>query len=444
MMRHVMISAWFVGSLLNCRMAAGYLPTVDDLPTADDVAAMYRRNARLPRTLRVQWDVREGPLPGGEHYDRKFVESLQHGLESGELPVERTDSINGQIRKINERLKRSLEDRQRHCCFDYWTDFENYQIRSMEAPEGGIHSAWPLTPDFPSRLLSAADLAAEFPDVTALSFGPETDHKFRYWQAGDAPPYLARVGLSTALYSVWHVPQVLPDSSWQSVPHPCDAFFEMVENGSASRVGQAADGYSESVVIVFATDGTKSARGFIDLAAGAVPVRIEWFPWVLAEEIALFPEHCIHHSKLTASHIVSEISVDSFQCDGEQYFYPVSGREVRMSMAASPGDAISAEQPEMAAHFEKCWTVNTVEVNPLTEQDSYALRFPPDTVFVDDARGDSYVTSDLEGQLTRLADSAIFSTTNDSRYVGASAIGVLCVVVIAGSFLFVRHRKARA
>lgn len=398
--------------------------------TGKDLLNMARQNARSSPTLRVRWNIVRESTPQARRFYGATADRLAGMVKSGEIPAADADEAH---RAETSNRARAGDTRAEYAVLEYWTDFESFQIQALQT-ESGAPFAFrpPPSQPFPDKLLSGKELRERWPSILVLSHGPATESRFRAWQARPEPPFFAMVALQSPWLDVWHPPLVIPEETWGGVAHPIDRFYWMLDRGESHVVG-AATLEERSLVLVYVERGDTSMRAFIDLDAGAIPRRIEVFAGKVSPELGRdFPGKCEDHPRLTAREIVRHIQIDQFQAPGDQLFhYPTAGVVWELSRTADPGDAISPAQPEVAVHRAATWNVELVECGRAMEPADFRLAFPPNTVFVDQAKKATYVTGDLEDEVTRIVDGAIRSPTRSpwrSRAIQATALLAIGVV----------------
>ena len=406
-----------------------------------DIYSIVQQNSRAPRTIRVAWRVEKATTKEGRNFHAAVAASVTEAFAKGLIEAGKQDSFRAE-QETHRAL--SISERREFAFLDYWTDFTSFQMRAVRSPESGAPFGFSPAGDvqFPDYLPNGEELASGFQAIQVLSHGPATDGRFRLWQAGRQPPYSGRVGLTSAWFGLWHIPLVMPPSDWGGKLHPIDEFFALLAEGKGHVIGSVSLG-GKPVWLVFVSNGQMSMRAFLDLDAGAIPRRLERFPWDVTEEQGrYFAGLCEERPLLTADIIVRDIEISTFSADDHQYFYPVSGVVCNLSKAASANDALSAAQPEIAVHDTTTWRVELVECNREMDQADFRLTFPPHTVYVDDALRETFVTGDLDGEVARLADSAIrFGSTRSSPWVLWSAGGAVFLGAVALAFFLLRRHR---
>ena len=413
--------------------------------------AAYRQNALAARTLQVQWTTSKTPTEGRQEYLQVVA---THLAEQRKATPKGEPEAKGKrdLAEFYERMaKQATKADAQFLQMDYWSDRTNFQIRfNRDKRRGGPISLGNLNRiHFPVGELSSRRLGTEFKDVLIVSFGPETTGStFRIWQASQRKDghFAAIVGPDNRLLEDSVLPPLaLPDDSWQSVPHPVDEFYEMVRKGEARVLAEVTtDGRPTHLITVDAVskEGRRyGARGFVDLARGGLPVRLEFFGGPLGNFYDDFHAICESHPQLIAHRIVKDWDVREIERNGVRVFYPMAGQTWVVSAASGPGRAISPAQPQAAVHEVGVWTVDQINFNEPMSAANFVLAFPPKTIFIDTATNEVLVSGDVEGHAQRMVQQAIaYQPSRSRRWIYWSA-GLLVVMGVIGIWV-VRRRKA--
>lgn len=392
-------------SLVSGEMTATHFnaATASETIEISDVLAIAKQNSRLPKTLRVTWRIEKGPTEAARRYKAKLAGQLTSAVKAEVVPKEQLDRVIRDTADLEQRVK---HDKREYGDFDYWTDFTSFQNRAIRHPATGGPFGFtePSQIPFPDQLPNFTEVTDSFGDILVLSYGPATIRNFRLWQASLGKRRLGTVRVDTPWFKECHPPLVMAND-WGGKVHPIDDFYSMLQ----SRGGTVLDSVSHlgrPHLLVVSKDGTRTVRAFIDLDQGAIPSRIEEYPWQLkADELSgrgisdLDP-------KLIAQFVMT-CDIQSKDSVQGRYFYPVSGQIRMMSMAASPADALSPAQPEVAVHELTTWKYKNVECDREMLEQDFRLAFPPGMVFIDQAANGTFLTGDTEGAVQRIADGDI-------------------------------------
>jgi hypothetical protein len=413
------------------------------LPAISDIVAMYRVNARLPKRLRVVLREKHQPLDARLRAMQRKLDVGRQLLASGQLAEQQSLQMEQELVSLEARMNQLPAEVPRWTLIDYWTDFESFQAQCQRLDDTAGPESLGEMPEvsFPGLLLGGDELLGKHSGFEVVSFGAPTDRKFRYWQALPVAPPLGRVGLENPWSSMMHPPIVMPPNQWGARLNPCDEFIRLAEQGDGFVAG-AVTLESRPLLLAVVRSAHRSMRAFVDITRGAIPVRLEIFDYELSDEFEpAFPGVCIDHPKLTAQHIVEAIEIKELPVDGESFFYPVSGRSLELSRAASEDDAISTVQKQLAAYFSHEWTALRVEPGFELNDPGFSLPFPSGTVFLDDASGDSWVVGDPGEALVRLSESAVSLTRRPVSYVWWFAVGAAAVILLL--VVWSKRRKVR-
>ena len=406
-----------------------------------DVLRMARQNARTAPTLRIRWSIERGRTSQARRYYAATADRLAGLVKSGEIPA--SDADEAHRAEISNRA-RADDARTESAVLEYWTDFESFQMQALQTESGAPFAFRPPSlQSFPDKLLSGAELRERWPSILVLSHGPATEARFRAWQARPQPPYFATVALRSPWLDVWHAPLVFPEETWGGIAHPIDKFFWMLDGGRANVIGEAVID-DRRLLLVYVERDDASMRAFVDLNAGAIPRRIEVFNGKVPTEFGRdFLGPCENHPQLTAGEIVRDIVIDQFEAPGDQVFhYPTAGIVCELSRTANPADAISSAQPEVAVHRTATWKVDLVECGREMDPADFALRFPPGTIFVDEGKQATFLTGDIDGEVTRIVDGVILASSSSRwRSMAIIAMTLLALAVIVWGGWRLRRRQ---
>ena len=416
---------------------ASTAPADETLKIAD-IVAIARQNARLPKTLRVTWRVERGPTEAARHFRARLAGQLTSAIKANAVPKEQLDKVLSDTAELEKNVKFAKRE---YADFDYWTDFQSFQHRALRHPATGAPFGFtePTQIPFPDRLPNHLEVTELFSDIAILSYGPATNRTFRLWQASINKPRFGLVGVESPWFKEWHPPLIMPNG-WGGKLHPIDDFFALLQSRGGTVLG-TVDYSGRPHVSVFSTDGSRTLRAFIDLEQGAIPSRIEEFPWQVNIDELTGSGISDLDPKLIARFITT-CEIHSTDCAQGRYYYPASGQFQMMSMAASPSDAISPAQPEVAAHESTTWKYRQVECDREMAPEDFRLAFPPGMVFVDQTAKASFMTGDAEGNMQRIADGAINfgRKTSPLRWIVGSTC-IVGVLVCVGYFTRTRWRR---
>lgn len=414
----------------------------------DEVEAAYRQNALAASTLRVEWTTSKTPTDGKQEYLQSVATHLAQQQKESQAAGKKNSAV---ADKYEQMAKSATNAKAQFLQMDYWSDRNNFQIRfNRDKRRGGPTSLGNLNRiTFPDGELTSQRLGTEFKDVFVVSFGPETTSSaYRIWQASQRKDghFKAILGPDNRVLDQSFLPPLaLPGESWQCVPHPVDEFYEMIRKGESRVLAEVTlEGRPTHLITVDAVgkEGRRyGARGFIDLARGGLPVRLEFFGGPLNTGYDDFHAICESHPQLIAHRIVKDWDIREIERNGVRVFYPMAGQTWVVSVASGPGRAISPAQPQAAVHEVGVWTVDQINFNEPMSAENFRLMFPPKTIFIDTATNEVMVSGDVEGHAQRMVQQAVAYQPPRSRRWIYLSVGLLVLVGVVGTWV-VRRRKA--
>ena len=423
--------------------------------TAEDVTALFLENALRAQSVRVHW-TRTSNSRGKAEYSKSMMSRFEEAKKRTDLPEEIRARVNKEVKGYKSAVD-SLKTRSRLTHRqDYWSDRAHFQVRSpFDAKEGGPFSYGTLPGiEFPDVEATRDRLSSEFASIYIMSYGRATENRFRVWDGHTlvGGRHAGQVLNGNSSFDCYFPPLALPKRERGGLPHPIDEFYlRFLQKGRAKVLGEFELAGVKTILIDARVDNSpipgvkeSSARAFVDVERAGLPLRIEFFhgsidPW--ANHFGL----CVDHPKLIAERIITDIVTDEIDDGTTKIIYPVGGIIQRISRASSSDQALSRAQPEAAVHEETLWQVEKVEMNRPMSEENFALAFPPNTVFRNEATNELLVTGDMEGYVERLVMEATRQKTTRSSVWVRSLVIALGTLAALGALVYYRswRRKAR-
>lgn len=149
-----------------------------------------------------------------------------------------------------------------------------------------------------------------------------------------------------------------------------------------------------------------SARAFLDIDRGALPLRIEFFNGPL-DSFRDFKGICFDHKQLRAAFVVTDIELREYKHKDSSFWYPQAGVIQRLSRAASAAEAVSPAQPDMCVREMTTWRVLDLELDRPMSRENFEFDFPDQTLFVNGPTGELMISGDADGVAKRYVQGSI-------------------------------------
>lgn len=374
----------------------------------NDVLAASRQVASEVKTLRVTWRRKKEYTDANREYHRERVPSLERLLQSPE-GKEHAE----QWRAEMESSRRfSTDDMVRWSDQDFWTDWDNFQLRRFFETKSTILATRPgsVAPGvvFPNATSHRENLKTGFPGIEIFSQGSATENLLRAWDGrpGGVPMLnpqipqhpgriIENMTFGGDLMGLLAFPPLVPARpEWIVVPHPLTHVFGNSEGKGLFWGEVELDGHPTFLVgrtWKRSDGGNAGLRAFVRPDLGYLPVRVE-FQLGLSETVTpkLRP---IAGDIDYATIIIRCTRVEEVH---PGFFYPMEGVIEGFGVSAEQVRRPKTHPPSYALKEITSWQVTKIEVNRPMDSEMFALKFPEGTRFYDGGTGLGAVEGDAE------------------------------------------------
>lgn len=372
-------------------------------PTTAELESLYRQNALQAQTLRVQWKRTSTETPNMRRVYEGMLE--QHEKIAANPMSSATDRA--EAKRSADSMKRFLANksgiRTEAVQQDYWTDRLHFQMRfPVNTKMGGAATdataTWIVLPD---REATANVLSEDFSAATIISWGPATDRVFRRWDGR-----LIKAGTFSGLIGTihpepdvaHHPPLALPSADWGGEASPLDAFF--APNPTRERIIGPIDIDGVSTLAwerVWKRNAFWTVMvGYVDPNRASIPLRIDVYG---AGELPLTEQFVVPwvgpHVKSGVYSPIRRVKTGQIT-DRDGIAYPTKGTvEHFQPLRLDNGSEVVVVRQEE-------WDVRSVERDRPMSEEMFALKFPANTVFVDQTRNETRLTGDVDSHAERV------------------------------------------
>lgn len=371
--------------------------------TTAELESLYRQNALQAQTLRVQWKRTSTETPNMRRVYEGMLE--QHEKIAADPTSSATDraEAKGSADSMKRFLAKKPGLRTETVQQDFWTDRVHFQMRfPVSTKMGGAATdataAWVALPDHEA---TADSLSKDFSAVTITSWGPATNRVFRRWDGRPikAGTFSGLIGTAHPEPDLAHYPPLaIPSADWGGEASPLDGFFEPQPTRERIIGAVDIDGIS---TIAWERAWKRGAIwtvmvGYVDPNRAGIPLRLEIYGAAelpLAEQLSVPWED--RHVKRGVYFPIRRVKTNQI-ADRDGIAYPTKGT-VEHFQPLSPDNGA-----EVVVVRQEEWDVRSVERDRPMSEEMFALKFPANTVFVDQTRNETRLTGDVDGHADRV------------------------------------------
>ncbi len=372
-------------------------------PSTVELEAIFRQNALQAQTLRVQWQRTISETPSMQQVYERLAEQQDKTAADASFKSAEREVAKRQAESIRQFLAKRASASTESFQQDYWSDREHFQFRLPVNPDndGTVFSASSAWKPFPDDDPTPVSLPTIFGKIAIVSRGPATSRLFRRWNGRQhkGGVFAGLIGSKQPELASAHFPPLaMRPVEWGGVASPLDSFFD--PNPIRERIiGHAQIKGVDTLVWERAWERSKAVWtvmiGYVDPIRAAIPLRLE----IYGTEASPQPEHFAvpwedRHVKLGVF-FPTQVVECSRMSEHDGMVYPARGTiEHLQPLGLEPGNDVVVVKREE-------WIIHSIEKDRPMSEEMFALKFPANTVFVDQTRDETRLTGDVDGYSAR-------------------------------------------